>query len=291
MKIILFFLIIFTSVNVSAQMNDESRAERFINNFYSKPGHVNNQVLIVAEYAASQMNSYNLTSDTKLVPTHNIELYYGFIRIDKETGNKDLFKHQSEYAFLGNISTDFKTFDVDTEGLKSDSWRFGFGLNDGFGFLSSDDEPILFLNHSTAISFLRADFEGSPINSNDAVYIENFDREYKFGQIYSGGLRYKIGSIFHLNAQYEISQYYGKFEFLPWFGMWLTDNVLQRWIDYFERDLIEVLGTNYPWVKFVYKNFISFLSYQLRKHEMYFPFGSDAPLYFDAYKIGLTLVI
>lgn len=276
--------------SLHSQMEDESRAERFVNNFYSKPDYVQNQVYLVGEYGKSYLNSYNFTPSVKIDPTQNLELYYGFIRIDTETGNPDLFKHQSEYAFIGNVSVDFKTLEVDHKGIPTDSWRFGFGLNDGFGFMING-EPTLFLTHSTAISFLRIDFDGLPSNVNDRKYAEKFDREFKFGQIYSGGFRYKLFSYIHLNAQYEISQYYGDYEFLPWFGMWLTDNVLQRWIDYFEPDLINVLGNNYPWVKFVYKNFISFITYQTRKHEMYFPFKSEAPMYYDAFKLGITLII
>ncbi|MBX3044158.1 MAG: hypothetical protein KIT33_04215 [Candidatus Kapabacteria bacterium] len=271
-------------------MEDEPRWKRFVNNFYSKPDYVENQVYLAGEYGISNLNSYNLTSAVKFAPTQNIEVHYGFIRIDTETGDPGLFKHQSEYAFLGNISTDFKTFDLSGTGFGTDAWRFGFGLNDGFGFIMNN-EPQLFLNHATAISFLRTDFYDLPKGEEDLKFVNQFNREFRFGMVYSGGLRYKIHSVIHLNAEYEISQYYGDFKFFPWFGMWMLDNALQRWIDYFERDLINVLKHNYPWVKFVYKNFISFLSYQLRKHEMFYPFKSEAPLFYDAYKIGITLII
>jgi len=285
--IIIFCLFVY---GTNAQMEDESRAKRFINNFYSKPDHVVNQVLLIGEYGLSSLNSYNLTSAVKFSPTQNLEFYYGFIRVDTETGNPGLFKHQSEFVFIGNVSTDFKTFDVDYSEYGTDAWRFGFGLNDGFGFMVNG-EPTLFLSHSTAFSFSRIDFYNFPQGEADRKIFRQFNHEFKFGQIYSGGIKYKIHSIFHVNAQYEISQYYGNYQFLPWFGMWLIDNVLQRWIDYFEPDLIKVMDNNYPWVKFVYKNFISLLSYQLRKHEMYFPFDSEAPLYYDAFKIGITLII
>lgn len=271
-------------------MDDESRAERFINNFYSKPDYVQNQTFLVGEYGRSQLNSFNFNSTVEFDPTQNLEFYYGFIRIDKETGNPSIFKHQSEFVSLGNVSVDFKTLDVERKGIPTDAWRFGFGLSDGFGFMMNES-PTLFLTHTTAISFLRLDFDGLPANIDDKNYAMKFERKFKFGQIYSGGLRYKLYSFVHLNAQYEVSQYYGDYEFLPWFGMWVTDNILQRWIDYFEPDLIEVFGNNYPWVKFVYKNFISFLSYQTRKQEMYFPFKSDPPLYYDAFKFGITFII
>lgn len=271
-------------------MEDESRSKRFINNFYSKPEHVENQVYLVGEFGRSQMRSYNFTSRVDIEPTNNIEFYYGFIRIDTSTGNPGLFKHQSEFVFLGNISTDFKTFPVDYSKVGTDAWRFGFGLNDGFGFLING-KPTLFLCHSTSMSFLRTDFYSMPTGADDRQYVDKFNREFRFGQIYSGGVRYKLLSFVHLNAEYEVSQYYADFQFLPWFGMWLIDNFVQRWIDYFEPDLIKVLDNNYPWVKFVYKNFMSLLTYQLRKHEMYYPFKSEAPLYYDAFKIGITLII
>jgi len=271
-------------------MEDESRAERFINNFYSKPEHVINQVLLVGEYGISQAESYGLSSTSKLSKTYNLEFYYGFIRIDTETGNSNLFKHQSEYAFLGNISTNFKTFEQNYENLPTDSWRFGFGLSDGFGFLSNNN-PTIFLNHSTAMSFIRIDFDGKPDNLKDTEFIKQFDSKFKFGQIYSGGIKYNISNSINLNFQYEMSQYYPNFEFGKWFGMWITDNILQRWIDYFETDLLNIFEKNYPWVKFVYKNFTSFILYQARKHQMYFPFKSSPPLYFDAYKFGITLIL
>ncbi len=284
------YILLFLNLPVYAEFVEESRWERFIHNFYSKPGHVVNQVYLKFDGGISNLTSYSLTSETNLAQTQNLEGYYGFVRIDKETGNSDLFKHQSEFAFLGNVSTDFKTLDFNFDGIKSDAWRFGFGLNDGFGFLS-DGKPLLHLTHSTAISFLRVDFDGVPQNTKDADFIKTFDRKFKFGQIYSGGLRFKIYEFVHLNANYEMSQYYRDFQFMNWFGMWMTDNLLQRWIDYFEPDLIKVLGNNYPWVKFAYKNFVSLISYNLRKHEMYFPFKSEPPLYYDAFKIGLTLII
>lgn len=290
LKFIILFVLLFHCSKLFSQMEDESRGERFINNFYSKPDHVLNQVFLASKYGLSQLNSFNFTPKVVFDPTQNLEFYYGFIRIDDKTGDPNLFKHQSEYIYLGNISTDFKTLEIENIGIPTDTWRFGFGLNDGFGFIWNDT-PTLYLNHSTAFTFARIDFDGLPANNDDYIYAKRFDQKFKFGQSYSGGVRYKLYSIFHLDAGYEISQYYGTYEFLPWFGMWITDNVLQRWIDYFERDLISVLGTNYPWVKFAYKNFISLVSYQIRKHEMYFPFKSEAPLYFESYNIGISLII
>ena len=292
MNFIIFFLILilsfFTTYSDELVIESESRWELFLKNFYSKPDYVKNQTLLSAFYGRSftDINQKNITNFSDI---HNLDFYYGFIRVNEKIKYKDNFQHQGEYVFLGNTSTNFKTFQFDVKGIVTDSWRFGFGLNDGYGVYFLGNK--LFLNHSTAFTWIRIDVDYFSGDSLDINFIKRFDERFKFGSLYSAGITYQLYDFINLDFNYEHSYYFPNYEFLPWFGSWIFDNILQRGPELFQREIEAELDDYYPYFKLIYKNLISLITTELRRQNGYFPFSSESTLNYDTFKIGIVLII
>jgi hypothetical protein len=261
-----------------------------MDNFYSKPNYVVNQTFLAVETGFSNPSIENVNPNTTFEHTYNLDFYYGFIRLDEKTGIPNVFKHQSEFAFISNISADFKNLKITSNGLYSDSWRFGFGLQDGFGYDFINNKR-LYLNHLSSISWIRADVGGSPKDGSDSIFIKRFDEKFKFGTTYSGGIRYQLYSVINLEMGYEHAIYFSDFEYDSWLGAWLFDLVLQRSPDLYEPELKQYFETYYPIAKFVYKNLVSFIAFELRRNNQHFPFKSEKSFNYDCFKVGVSFVM
>ncbi len=286
---LIFLFVINVNSAFGQLVESESRWERFLENFYSKPDDVKNQTLVSAFYGRSFAGIERNSLRTTFSDIHNLDFYYGFIRIDERNDFDNVFTHQGEFAFLSNISTNFKTFKYQINGVVTDSWRFGFGLQDGFGFKMNKNN--LYLNHASAFTWIRNDFDYFPKDSMDSDYINRFDEHFKFGMFYQMGVKYQLISIFNIELNYEHSFYYPQYEFFPWLASWLTDNILQRGPELFERELIYSLEGNYPFLKIVYKSLISLLLGELRRSNGFFPISSEKTLNYDTFKIGIVIII
>ncbi len=292
MKLILLMVILLFSFEFlysdDVLVESESRWELFVKNFYSMPNYVKNQILVSANYGRS-FTDINQKTITKFSEIHNLDFYYGFVRVNEKIKFKNNFSHQGEYLFLSNMSTNFKTFKFDLDGIVTDAWRFGFGLNDGFGI--NVNKNRLYFNHSTAFTWLRADVDYFSGDSLDISFIKRFDERFKFGNLYKTGITFQVWDIMNIEASYEHSYYFPDFQFFPWMGSWIIDNVLQRGPELFERELQEEFGNYYPYIKILYKNLVSIIMTEFRRSSGYAPFSSEQTLNYDTIKIGLVLII
>lgn len=289
MKLILILNIIFLfTFNLFGK--EESNWEYFKKNFYSKPRHVRNQPILKFNVGLDNPSYKLLSSKINFKNTFSLNGHYGFLRIDDKIEElPDIFKHSSEFTFMENISSTFKNFNNTTIGENTDSWGFGFGYEDGFGIKNGNER--LYLLHASGFSWTHVDFDIAGLET-DEIYkgLRPFDEQIRFGMFYSGGLRYEFIKHFAIDLKYRKNIIQPDFEFDPWIYAYLFDNITQRWIDYFEPDFIELFGKNYIWIKFVYKNTISFITYKMRESQKDFPFGGENTLYYDSFKFGLVFI-
>jgi len=284
----LFVLMFLLTYTASAQIDEEPRLVRFFKQFYSKPGHIQNQTYLSSHYGLTFPSFGFDQFDTDLANAFNLEFSYGFIRLIEDETFEDLFKHQSEYLFIGNISTNFKTFNIQSDGVVSDTWRFGFGLNDGYGYNFGKNSNF-YLMHNSAITWTRTDFVDRLSLTFDDSLINSFDENFKFGGMWSAGVRMQIYKSINVDLIYEHSLYYKNFLPAEWVGMWFFDNVTQRFIEIWEPELFEQFGRNYPWMKFTYKNLLSLVMYELRRKQAFYPFNGEGTFNFDSFKIAISL--
>lgn len=279
MKYLILFILLFP-YQIIAQFDDEPRIIDFFQNYYSKPNHVENQYFLNINYGLVFYDKFNQSEFTN---HYSIEGMYGFFRVDARLNQKNVFRFASDYAFLGNTTTDFKYLDESINGIESDAWRFGFGISDGFGY-NFGKYSNLYLMHSSDWIWSRMD---QPLNPEA---LRKFDEVFRFGNRYKGGFRLQLYKGFNTDIEYEHTLVYPAHVVPQWLGMWLIDNILQRWFDYFEPEWFSIFGRHYPWIRFIYKNALSAILYDFRQEEMYFPFESDQPLSLRTYKIGVTFI-
>lgn len=290
---ILLIVFILTFFQAQAyEIDEETRLERFIDNFYSKPHYVENHPMVKTTAGIDHFDMNNLVQSIEFKRNYSFSLAYGFFRKDTTLEKLDFYGHASEWVFFENISTTFKNFENNAPGINTDTWRFGFTYEDGFGQNISQDNSIMLL-HAMAFTWSHIDYDiAETVLENDPKFetIRKFDENIKFGNMYQGGIRLNLNDHFNIDLLYQKSLMYRNFRFFKWSGSYLVDNVVQRWIDYFEPDLIDIFGDNYPVLKFAYKNTASFILYKMRENSMYYPFDSDPAFYSDSYKIAFTFV-
>lgn len=295
-KYIALLLLIFSGKEIFATGLDKSRMEIFIENFYTKPDFVVNHPIVGIETGLSFLNFHQFP-DENLAGAYKLEAYYGFSRVNPHYDIEGIFSHQSEYFFIGNISSDFKTFSITGSGTKSDTWRFGFGLRDGFGFDLGDDNRF-YLNHSTGFVWHHIDVQ-TPLSTRelelftaarDTMLIADYDEKIKAGMFHRGGFKFQIAGPLNFTLDAGRSVVFHDLHYGKYLGVWLFDNVTQRWIDIFERDFIEFFGDKWPWVKFLYKNLLSFGVYSFRQNQGYWPFTSQSAVSLNSFSFGLAFI-
>jgi hypothetical protein len=250
---------------------------------------VTNQTILDFTYGVSLLSISS--GGDKLANAYPIEGTYGFIRIDDKQDGLNYLRYDSEFASFGNISAHMGPAYKTSDGNPTDGWRGALGLSNGYGYQYDKGKHILLLCHESAFSINRIDIEYPATNEQDQQIFNQFDEEYRMGSFFRSQLKYKVSGIFWISGGYEHSLVYPSFEFLPWLGGWLIENVSQRWIDFVEPELMEFAGDDYPWLYFGVKSMLSFAMYELRRSKAFWPFASSEPLNYDSFKIGITLVI
>jgi len=288
MKYILVFFLFFNNLLFSLDLeNSESRWEQFWKTFYSKPNNVTNQNFI-SSYIGQTFINFNNNQSTKFTKIYNLEFWYGFIRINNEKRVGKFYQHQGEYVFLSNISNNFKTFEFNSTGVNTDSWRFGFGINDGYIFEIKDNK--VYLSHSGAFTWIRNDFYNYNGDSLDIIFIKRYDEKMKFGMSSNIGIDLELLKNLNLNIKQEFANYYPDFDFFPWFLSYFTDLLFQRFPDIIEKELINLLDEYYPIYKIIYKSLYSIVISEIRKSNCYFPINSEKSLQLNNLKIGVSII-
>jgi opacity protein-like surface antigen len=261
----------------------------FIKNYYSKPDFVNNNTYLEFSGGLSTINANKVDIGDNFQATYLAEFRYGFIRYNEELPARGIFSHAKDYAFISTISSTFKVLDIQPSGLVTDTWRFGLGIENGYGYYGPFGNPFILFKHNGSITWTHIDFYDLGSAGNNQNYMRRFDDKFRFGATWSGGVDVHITKNILLSADYETNVIYPYFKPLQWTGMFIFDNATQRWIDYFEPQALRMFGKTWPVVKFAYKNFISYVVYNMRKNECYWPFESDRPISFLIYRAGITL--
>jgi hypothetical protein len=219
---------------------------------------------------------------------YRAEIIYGFQRIEKIKQEPSLIRHSSEFVALANISSHLKPKSIAIDGNTTDSWRITFGLSNGYGY--SLDNADLMLNHTGAFTINRIDVEYPATNNINQQILNRFDEKYKFGSYFHSGVSYRISGILFITGGYEHSIVFPDTHFGKWLAGWLIENISQRWIDIVEPYMFDIHKLDFPWIIFTIKTIISFVHYELRRYEMFWPLNSSVPLNYDSFRIGMTLV-
>lgn len=264
-----------------------SRWDNFFENFYFMEPHIRNNNLIEGQIGLPTLN-FGQSDSTTFRRFYNLDLRYGFYRIDTAIRYNSVQFFQGEHIFIGNISDNFKSLKIELGSTQLDAWYFGLGLKDGYKFV--DYLENVSLGHSVSLFWSKNDYDLLPQDSVDREFLLRFRNLFKFGMNYQGSISYDLFEFMKFNFIYEKTNLFPEFEFFPFAGAYIFDLVTQRVIDLFERELFNTFGSYYPIIKMIYKNLLSYTVYELRVNNSYFPFTSDKSLGINNMKISLTFI-
>ena len=215
--------------------------------------------------------------------TNNFTFEYGFLLLDTNSIFPQIIDYSSQFAYIESNTNKYGFFKRNKLDLYDNQFNFGVGLRSGLGYQT--DAYELYLLHTS--SFLWGYFDYDVYEASS--FFNAFDNRYKFGWRGSAGLEFRFTKHLLLGFSYEHSNIYSGFEFLPWAGSWLVDNILQRWIDLLDPVFIKEIGYSYPLLKFLYKNTVSIVMSEIRNIKQYYPFNSDYSLLHRKLSINLKL--
>ncbi len=214
---------------------------------------------------------------------------YGFCR-NKKFDEFRIISHSSEFAYLESISSHFKPKMIEKGELTVDGWNFGFGLNNGYGYVITASTSLL-LEHISAINWNRIDFEVLSNDTNIRLLQKKYDEKFKFGYLFSTGISFKSNNQLIIGTNYSHNIVFNKVSTREFIKMLLFDNLFQFWIELLDPIIREKYREYYPIVKFLYKNSISMTLWQLRKSNESFPFGNHKiPLNINNFSIKVSYI-
>ncbi|MER3329532.1 MAG: hypothetical protein RIF34_08150 [Candidatus Kapaibacterium sp.] len=161
--------------------------------------------------------------------------------------------------------------------VKSEMYRYGGTYYSGFGIGEEKGSKFLF-SHSSSIMQVNSDIENFTFNDNDNRLLNEFETETNFGMGYTSGIIYAFGEgVTSLELKYQHNVIWTNFQFVEWSGSWVIENLLQRTPDLFHDYFISEFGLYYPIIYHIYKTGISYLIYEGRSRNSFWPFkGSEA---------------
>lgn len=287
--LILLILVIHTNSNAQYAIEEISNSQTTESNdnnrfherkFFEKP-------TLEMSYGISEVTLNNLSSN--ISPVGMLELKLGYSTQRKSYyDKKSVLKYINGFTFLSVASTDLNSNSKPVSDLNSETWRFGLGMKQGYGVDLGKSAIMPYT--SGAFVWSKFNMQGNTVglSANDLNSLSNFNETFRFGTLSESGINLQIIPLITLQAKFERAIVLPRHLFAVQMGSMLIETVgaymLGDFIDNVMRNS-PVLGTI---VSFALKSGYSYGIYELRRSEMNWPFGGEAPLSFDTYKVGMT---
>ncbi len=243
-------------------------------------------------YGLGEPKHDKLTS--KLAKIGLAEIKLGYSSIDQV--DNYVVEVKDKFIFASKIATNLQSEKANSDELRSELFRFGFGLRTGYGY---DFNQIGILPYSeNAVVWSKLDMKDYPAAilpipifvdaSNDSEILDRFNKEIRFGTLSEGGIRVEAGRVISFNAGYEAAVIFPRHLFWKHLVSFAIEEAGLKALDHFADEVLDSSPIAAPIVNFVLKNGFSYLFYTLKKENMNWPFKTEAPLTYETVKFGVT---
>ncbi|MFP4529287.1 MAG: hypothetical protein ACLFQX_12125, partial [Candidatus Kapaibacterium sp.] len=197
MRVIVIYIILFFTAGI-LRAQDERQVNGLLNDFGQRRA---NLVLLEFNYAIGGPSFPDDAFTAQMAPTYNPELRYGFARYYDKFDLETIFRYNSEFTFIGNLSSHFKPGGR-PDGVTTDTWRFGFALADGYGYIR-DGEATAILYHESSLIWSSTDVEIYPLTSAaDRDLLAEYDETFRFGTMFGSGVKLRAWEGIWIDAGY-----------------------------------------------------------------------------------------
>jgi hypothetical protein len=272
------FLISIFSPNIFAQQSSEKQDKAVKYNsrwgIFEKPS-------IEASYGLANIGREG--SGIGLADAGMLELKLGFTTQRNSSYGKNVLRYMNSFSYLSYFSTDLAKRN-ENQGLSSQMWRFGTGKKDGLGVRIGSFSIMPYT--ATTIAWSRFNSTGSL--TGIAAPLADFEETFRFGTTAESGLNLNVTNGVSLQAKYERSLIFPRHLFMKWAGSKIVEEGGLALLDGFTSEVLDnqpVAGTI---VNFLLKSGYLYGINELRVTDMNWPFGGEAPMNYDTFKLGMT---
>jgi hypothetical protein len=241
---------------------------------------------IVLNYGTTKMNLKSITD--KFVNPGMIELKLGYTTDKFYNGSDYIIKYKFKFFHVGNFTTNLSG-NLKSSDLISNTWRFGFGWSSGYGYDLGKGFSIT-PYHQSSCDWTMVNMQSTPSNPTDIYATDLYNKTFRFGNSFQGGVLFNFTDNFGIDASYERSIVYSRHLVWKWGAGELLEVIGQGLIDKFVDEILDSSPNAVPVVNFLLKNALSYGIYELRQDKMNWPFETAPPLAFDQFKIGIKFV-
>ena len=241
---------------------------------------------IELNYGSSKMNLKSIGN--KFAKPGMLELRLGYTTDKSYEGSDYVLKYKFDYFEVSNFTADLSG-NRKSPDLITNSWRFGFGWASGYGYdLGSGFSVIPY--HQSSLEWTSVNMLSTPSNPANIYTTDLFNKTFRFGNSFQGGIQFKFTDNLGIDASYERSIIYSRHLFWKWGISELIEVVGQSLVDKFVDEILDSSPSAAPVVNFLLKNALSYGIYELKQDKMNWPFETAAPLAFNQFKIGVNFV-
>ena len=249
-------------------------------------------------YGIGEANHKNLKSN--FADIGSLELKLGFTSRSNYY-EEDIVKFKEKYVFGSRFRADLKSSSIANDEMRSDLWRFGFAMREGFAYKFNSFSIMPY--HTGGFVWSRLDMIDSPakiysltnppITYDDAVndtdILNRFHQVYRFGSVNEGGIRFEIFSSISLNVSYEGAVIFPRQMVWKHLGSLIIEEGTKHLLDNFIDEVGDSSPYAAPVVDFLLNNGLSYAFFTLKKDRMNWPFETEAPLTYETIKLGITI--
>lgn len=254
--------------------------------------HFSGKPTIEATYGNSKIGikSFGKLSNRGFANVGSAELKLSYSSLDEFEDY--IVRYKNRFFFVSNNTTDLISKKSTSGDLGSDMWRFGFGVQDGYGYKFGSSAVVPYTSNSFMWSRVEWNLSGrtalSELLPEEFNTLNLFNNSFRFGSMTEGGIKLQLVPLFTLNAGYERSVIFPRYLVWKQLGSLMIEAVAITMADGFTGEVLDSSPAAGPIVNFLLKNGISYAIYQLRREKMNWPFNSAEPLTYDTWKIGMT---
>lgn len=270
------------AIEASAQDSKDAWPSRLGFGLHRKPA-----LSLYYGFAQSSLKGLNQS----LANPRLIEIKLGGTSEDVENDESSVVSYRYSYFSLANISNELGP-KAPADEVTSDLWRLGVASEKGYGYSLTDSGAYrsVLLCHSGGVHWSRLSVRSAATFPQDSALLDLYDGAFRFGTKMEGGVKLRLMPLVIVDIGFERAIVFRRHLFWKWVGSVALEGAANWGLDRFINGVLESSPTAVPIVSFVLKNTLSYGVYQLRRDMMYYPFNSEAPLLFDTFKVGATLV-
>jgi len=255
----------------------------FFNDFHGKP-------TISLNYGISKLSLYEYNPD--FADPALIEGKLGYTSESSEFNDR-IAHYNYKYFRFAKIATNISNKDFAESDIKTNTWRFGFGRDAGYGWRFGESAILPY--NSNSFDWSRIEFKNFPYTVSDkgipdAYTLERYDKTFRFGTSTEAGVKLRLIGGITLEGAYERSIIFERHMFWKWAGSSVIEIACHGLLDNFIEEIGDSSPYAVPVISFVLRNALSYGIYELRKEKMNWPFDSEAPLMYEQFKFGVTFL-